>query len=611
MRGNQKLVFSHFDELFSKPAKPRFDFFAPVPAGDKPTAPADGSEPIRFLYSYSGVFGDPLLDRQLDPYPDQLLAGLSRSGINGIWLHVVLRQLAPSTIFPEFGEGHQTRIEGLRRLVARAKNHGIKVYLYMNEPRAMPAAFFEGRQGIKGFRGGDHYALCTSTDEVQRWLKESLRFVFEQAPDLGGVFTITGSENLTNCYSHSRNAAGCPRCSQRSGPEVIAEVNRTIAAGVWEASPDAAVIAWDWGWPDGTASGWGGPDWATEIIAGLPDKAYLMSVSEWGKPIERGGIATAVGEYSISAVGPGPRAQRHWALARARGLRTIAKVQVNSSWELSAVPFIPVMNHVAQHCHNLTSAGIDGLMLSWTVGGYPSPNLELVRQFQAEPAPTIEQALTATARSRYGLDACDGVLRAWSQFSSAFAEYPFHQAFVYTGPVQYGPSNLLYAEPTGYRATMIGFPYDDVESWRGVYPADVLAAQFEKMASGWRKGLSAFSGAVAGMPEGRRRDNAQEDLGVAWAACLHFKSVANQIRFISSRNALLAGGLDKQQQETLAGVIRAAVQDEISNARGLFVLTRDDPRIGFEASNQYYYLPLDLVEKVINCEHILKELESR
>jgi len=29
-----------------------------------------------------------------------------------------------------------------------------------------------------------------------------------------------------------------------------------------------------------------------------------MSVSEWSLPIERGGIKTTVGEYSISAVGP-------------------------------------------------------------------------------------------------------------------------------------------------------------------------------------------------------------------------------------------------------------------------------------------------------------------
>jgi hypothetical protein len=30
-----------------------------------------------------------------------------------------------------------------------------------------------------------------------------------------------------------------------------------------------------------------------------------------------------------------------------------------------------------------------------------------------------------------------------------------------------------------------------------------------------------------------------------------------------------------------------------------------DSRIGFEASNQYYYVPVDLAEKVINCQDLL------
>jgi hypothetical protein len=47
------------------------------------------------------------------------------------------------------------------------------------------------------------------------------------------------------------------------------------------------------------------------------------------------------------------------------------------------------------------------------------------------------------------------------------------------------------------------------------------------------------------------------------------------------------------------------LQDEIQTASRLFTLTLQDSRIGYEASNHYYYLPLDLVEKVINCRHIL------
>ena len=46
-------------------------------------------------------------------------------------------------------------------------------------------------------------------------------------------------------------------------------------------------------------------------------------------------------------------------------------------------------------------------------------------------------------------------------------------------------------------------------------------------------------------------------------------------------------------------------------ARALYDLTLDDSRIGFESSNQYYYRPLDLVEKVVNCESIAAGLVNR
>jgi hypothetical protein len=37
----------------------------------------------------------------------------------------------------------------------------------------------------------------------------------------------------------------------------------------------------------------------------------------------------------------------------------------------------------------------------------------------------------------------------------------------------------------------------------------------------------------------------------------------------------------------------------------MFTLTNKDSRLGFETSSQYFYLPLDLVEKTINCRFIL------
>ncbi len=52
-------------------------------------------------------------------------------------------------------------------------------------------------------------------------------------------------------------------------------------------------------------------------------------------------------------------------------------------------------------------------------------------------------------------------------------------------------------------------------------------------------------------------------------------------------------------------------QDWPLTARALYYLTLDDARIGFELSNQDYYMLIDLVEKVVNCEFIAKGLVER
>src|SRR5262245_3482114 len=136
--------------------------------------------------------------------------------------------------------------------------------------------------------------------------------------------------------------------------------------------PEGKVVVSDWGWK--------GHGDATEIIARLPNSVWLMSVSEWFKPIERGGIKTTVGEYSISAVGRGPRALRHWGVAARAGVKTAAGIQFNNTCEIASLPYLPVMDLVAEHIHNLAPAGLSGMLIGWKMGGYPSPNLRLARR---------------------------------------------------------------------------------------------------------------------------------------------------------------------------------------------------------------------------------------
>jgi hypothetical protein len=601
----KRLVAGTFAAELRQPEEPRFAFVARLgrtstsggagPGSPRPgAARAEATGHPRYIYSYFAMYGDPLSRPDLDPYPDGLLEKLSAAGVNGIWLHTVLRTLAPSAIFPEFGVGHQRRLDTLRQLVGRARRRGIDVYLYVNEPRAMPAAFFARRPELKGVAEGDHAALCSSRPEVRRWLTDSLAYVFQQVPDLGGVFTITASENLTNCASHGGQQR-CPRCKDRTPAEIIAEVNAAIEAGVHRASPRAKVIAWDWGWPDAAA-----PD----IIARLPKPVWLQSVSEWSLPIVRGGVATSVGEYSLSAVGPGPRAARHWELARQAGLKTVAKVQLNNSWELSTVPYLPVLDLVAEHVGNLARSRVDGLMLSWSLGGFPSPNLEVAAEFAAEPGVEREAVLERVAQRRFGPAGAPHARRAWTTFSRAFREYPFHVAVLYQSPVQMGPANLLYPAATHYRATMTGIPYDDLDGWRGPYPAEVFAAQFAKLAGLWEPGLEELRQAVANAPADRAAE-ARAELCFARAAWLHFSSVAAQVRFTAARNALARSSAlgPPQRDEMLARMLRAA-QSEAHTAGELFRLARENSCLGYEAANQYFFLPIDLMEKAVNCRWV-------
>ena len=67
-------------------------------------------------------------------------------------------------------------------------------------------------------------------------------------PSLGGVFTITMSENFTHCYSKFHPET-CPRCSKRNSWDVVGEVMEAIRSGVRRSSKTAEVINWDWGWP--------------------------------------------------------------------------------------------------------------------------------------------------------------------------------------------------------------------------------------------------------------------------------------------------------------------------------------------------------------------------
>ena len=547
--------------------------------------PANGKEgpfSLRFVHSYAATCGDLLLDiESRDPVPENLLKEYAAQGINGIWFHVILYQLHPVKGSEEFSEGYETRLKNLAKVVERCKKYGIGIYLYLNEPRGMTESFYDknpGWRGVLSSPANQQYANCTSKGEVLPWLEDAMFNIFKKVPELAGAFMITMSENVTHCNSQHK-IDGCPLCRNLHGSEIIGAIAKAAERGMHKAVPEAKLLMSDWAWAEKNFDH--EAEFRKKVIDQLPENVWFLTISEWGKSIAVGGTPNVVFDYSISQPGPSDESAEAVRYAKARGLKVAAKIQANNSWELSSVPYIPVPYLIEEHIGRLAAAGVDGIMLSWTHGGYPGGNLALIHSSTDE-----------LVHSGIRPEIAEKICKALRMFGEAFRNFPFDVITAYTCPANYGAMNLLQANDTGRKATMVGFPYDDLTRWRACYPEDVFENQFRKVSDGWGAALPILE-EVKNQILPEEQDLFREIETMAWGAYCHLYSTDLQIRFIRSRNA-----------GDIAGMKDAAAK-ELENTKRLYHIMRKDSRIGFESSNHYYYTLNDLLEKIVNCESFL------
>src|SRR5690606_22057004 len=125
------------------------------------------------------------------------------------------------------------------------------------------------------------------------------------------------------------------------------------------------------------------------------------------------------------------------------------------------------------------------------------------------------------------------VAEAWKIFSMAFREFPYNISVVYTAPLQAGPSNLLWKNETNYKATMVGLPYDDLKSWRSIYPEDVFVSQLQKVCDGFSSGILLLKSATKNKNISKLM---QQEINVAEALYLHYRSEEHTSELQSREN---------------------------------------------------------------------------
>jgi hypothetical protein len=253
------------------------------------------------------------------------------------------------------------------------------------------------------------------------------------------------------------------------------------------------------------------------------------------------------------------------------------------------------MDIVAEHACNLAGSGVDGVMLSWSLGSAPTPNLSVYAECRAGERPGA--VLDRVAEKLYGTDGVKPARKAWTAYSEGFRQYPFHISSVYCGNHTLGPANPLYREPSGWTASMVGYPFDDIKRWRSIYPEDVWIAQMEKVRDGFADGNRRFAELVSAL-KGDKAVAAGRELVLFKAIENHFRAVVDQARFVVART-----------KGDRAGMLAAACR-ELATAKSHLLLVRADSRIGYECSNHYFYLPHDIIEKALNCRDVIEKLEK-
>lgn len=556
-------------------------------------------------------------------YTPSVLADIARQGFDAVWMRGRLRQLTRSEVFPELNdEQAPQRIANIRQLIADGRENGIRLFLYFHEPLALARDhhFWKNHPELAGEPliepdfDWDLLALCTSTPQVRDFLNESVRNLFDDVTELGGVIITTASEYHTHCWSHrARKSTGdeymercrvqieCPNCRDREPADVVAELVRIWQQQAERTDPAPEVWAWNWSW-----SMWYDEP-QTEVIEKLPPGVKLMCDFERGGARRQDIGMVAMDEYSLGYVGPSDRFTGSRAAAAERGVPVCAKLQIGTTHELATVPNLPLIPCLYAKLHEIDALGLSGLMCSWNFGNTPSLNTAAFGMFARRPdlRHDREAFFDTLAREYLGAADPDAVAQAWMLFCDAFAQYPFSIKMLYFSPMNYAvayPLKLDYEDRPMGPSWIFHEPWGDrLEDCSDPFTAEQVCRCFDKMEQLWRLGLELYTRAL----DDAGNKHQVEELSCARMIGCHLSAMRNICDFHAARRGkmrdlALSGPCRLPGDEDLLALIRK----QRETCKAALELARNDPRLGYHQEPHARFYGEETIRTAIECDGV-------
>ena len=567
----------------------------------------------RSAYSRFGIhteFPDDLQDETVTAeksYTEEILKEIAGNGFNAIWVHGQLHHIIPHPRYPEFAQNSHLHLQALRNLCREAGKAGLKVYLYLQPPRAIPVndrAFWQaheedGGQILESY-GDDGTkfqvrSLCTSLPEVRKYIRESFAELALQLPELGGLIIISSSEYPAHCYSNRNCRPGpirprklvmdhiptnCPHCAERQPEEVVLELLHTIRDGVRSVSSDLDLIFWNWSW-----SMYIDPPCET-IISRLPKDIRLLV------DFERGGYrkdGTFINEYSLGYSGPSEQFLETKAAADRAGIQVLPKFQLGTTHELATVRSLPVIENLFRKAEYIRKNNLKGFMGCWNFGNLLSSSLKAFHYFVNIPDEiSCDNALLIFARKTYPDSDPEKITEAWHYFSEAMEQYPFTVPFLYVGPQNHSLALIPKKGPLSGKKIGRSFLPDErgdsyIDSETEEFPLDEIIRRMEILAEIWKKGTDLLRETLpADHP----------DLGNAVICGAVWKSTFNMFRIYRLR---------KHWDDVMTAEWLEIVKEELNVAESVLPYVEADPQQGWHIEGDFYSFNGEMIRKKIQA----------